>query len=136
MKKVFMNNRLIAIALFTVFSITAAPALQANEIKPQLPVELKYIGIVKEHVLFELSYFGDKAAEEIKVTIIDVYGNSIFSENISGTTFSKRFLLNKDEIIETPLRFVVTGRKSKETKIFEINRNVQFVEEMVIKIKE
>lgn len=132
MKRVFMNNRLIAIVLLTVFSLAATSAVQAKEVNPELPAELKYVGIVKEHALFELTYFGDKVEDEIKITIIDAYGNSLFSENIRGTVFSKRFLLNKDEIFENPFQIVVSSRKSKETKVFKINRNVHTVEEMVI----
>lgn len=136
MKKVFMNNRLIAIALITIFSLASVSAQHSNGINPKAPIDLKYLGVVKEHALFELRYSGDKVEDEIRVVIMDIYGNTLFSENIRGTEFSKRFLLNKDEIIETPLRFLVSSRKTKETKVFEINRNVQFVEEIVINTKQ
>ncbi len=135
MKKVFRNNRLIAIALITMFSLTSVSAQQQTGIKSTAPIELKYLGVVKDHVLFELSYFGDKVEDEIRVVIMDVYGNTLFSENIRGTEFSKRFLLKKDEIIEGPLRFAVTSKKTKETKVFEINRNISYVEEVVINTK-
>lgn len=136
MKKVFRNNRLVALALLTVFSLSAASEMQANETKPVIPVELKYVGTVKDHAIFELNYFGDNAENDVRVTILDVYGNPLFTENIKAVAFSKRFLLNKDEIIETPMRLEIVSRKSKEKVVFEINRNMRFVEEMVINTRQ
>lgn len=132
MKKVFSNNRLIALAFFTVFSMGAAPLVQANETNPILPVELKFVGKVMQHAVFQLNFFGNLDENEIRISILDEYGNYIFSENIKGEVFSQRFLFNPEEIAESPVRFEIISRKSRKKVVFEVSRNMHFVDEMTI----
>ena len=47
MKKIFSNNRIIAIAFLTVFSVALAPVAIATEKKPAVPAELFFIGNIK-----------------------------------------------------------------------------------------
>ncbi len=66
MKRVFKNNRLLAIAFFTVFSVATVPAWQWQMVatKPTLPVELKLIGSVKNQPLFQLNFNGNAEDNE------------------------------------------------------------------------
>lgn len=132
MKRVFRNNRLIAIAFFTVFSIAAAPAVMANEGKPVLPVELKFLGYIQKQPLFQLNFHGAAGENQFRIKIVDEYGNSLFSENIKGETFSKKFLLNNEENSDEVVRFEVTDVKTKKTFVFEVGRTSHSVEEIVI----
>ena len=134
MKKVFNNNRLIAIAFFTVFSIATAPVAIANNSNPALPVELKFLGNnVKNQPVFQLNFFGNAEENDFTITIRDDYGNSLFSENIKGEVFSKKFLLNTEEIGDEAVRFEITGRKSQKTIVFEVNHQSHLQEEMVVR---
>ena len=134
MKKVFNNNRLIALAFFTVFSIATAPVVMANNSNPALPVELKFLGNnVKNQPVFQLNFFGNAEENDFTITIRDDYGNSLFSENIKGEVFSKKFLLNTEEIGDAAVRFEITGRKSQKTVLFEVNHQSHLQEEMVIR---
>ncbi len=47
MKKIFSNNRIIAIAFLTVFSVALAPVAMATEKKPAVPAELVFVGNIK-----------------------------------------------------------------------------------------
>ena len=134
MKKVFNNNRLIAIAFFTVFSIATAPVAIANNSNPALPVELKFLGNnVNNQPVFQLNFFGNAEENDFTITIRDDYGNSLFSENIKGEVFSKKFLLNTEEIGDAAVRFEITGRKSQKTIVFEVNHQSHLQEEMVVR---
>lgn len=132
MKKVFNNDRLIAIAFFTVFSMAAALVALANDSKKDLPVELKFLGNIKTQPLFQLNFYGNAEENDFNITIRDEDGTSLFSENIKGEVFSKKFLLNTEEIGDEAVRFEITGRKSKKTVVFEVSRNSHFVEEMLV----
>ena len=81
MKKIFRNNRLVAIAFFTLFSVAAAPAALATE-NPVIPVELTFVGHVKNQPMFQLSFNGNETQNEITIIITDEYGNSLYRENI------------------------------------------------------
>ena len=132
MKKVFSNNRIILIAFFTVFTLTASTVAQAKDSAGSVPVELKYLGNVKDQPLFQLNFFGSPVENEFVITIRDNYGNSLFRETIKGEVFSKKFLLNTDVMGDESVKFEILGRKSKKTTVFEVNKNTTYTEEMAI----
>lgn len=134
MKKIFSNNRLIAIAFFTVFSVAAAPFAQASDSSNHrvMPVELKLIGSINDQPLFQLSFAGNAEQDEFTIVIRDENGNSLYRENIKGENFSKKFLLNRDEIGDGSLRFEVSSKKFNKTVVYEVNRNTRQVEDLVV----
>ena len=136
MKKIFNNNRLIAIAFFTVFSMAASPAVHAGEKKPSVPVEMKFAGFINNQPMFLLNFSGNAQQDEFTISITDEYGNSLYKENIKGENFKMQFLLNTDEIEDDTLLFNVYSKKTKQSVTYEVNRNSRFVEEVAInKIK-
>jgi hypothetical protein len=132
MKKIFSNNRLIALAFFTVFSVGMAPAVRSNDKNPVVPVELKFAGFIKNQPLFQLSFFGNPEQNEFTILIRDEYGNSLYRENIIGETFTKKFLLNTNEIGDNLVRFEIFCKKTRKSVTYEVNRNTRFEQEMVI----
>lgn len=134
MKKIFSNNRLIAIAFFTVFSVAAAPfAMAADSINNRvMPVELKLVGSMNNHPIFQLSYAGNAGQDEFTIVIRDENGNSLYRENIKGESFTKKFLLNRDEIGDGTLRFEIYSKKLSKTIVYEVNRSTREVEDVVI----
>jgi hypothetical protein len=131
MKRIFRNNRLVVVAFFTVFSLGTATTATAND-KYDLPVELKFIGSVKDQPLFQLSFASSALENEFTITIRDEEGNSLYSENIKGENFSKKFLLNNEGFGDELLRFEITGRKTNKTVVFEVNSQSRQVEEMLV----
>lgn len=134
MKKIFSNNRLIAIAFFTVFSVAAAPFAMAadSSYNRVMPVELKLVGNINNQPIFQLSYAGNAEQDEFTIIIRDENGNSLYRENIKGESFTKKFLLNKDEIGDGTLRFEIFSKKHSKSVVYEVNRNVRQVEDLVI----
>jgi hypothetical protein len=135
MKKIFSNNRLIAIAFLTVFSVAAAPFAMATDStnSPVMPVELKLVGNINNQPIFQLSYTGNTAEQdEFTIVIRDENGNSLYRENIKGGSFTKKFLLKRDEIGEGALRFEIYSKKNTKTVVYEVNSNIREVQDMVI----
>ena len=133
MKKIFRKNRIVAIALLTLFTTSVALSASASE-TPVVPVELKYAGKVNNQPAFQLSVNGNAEHNEFLVVIRDEYGNALYWENIKAETFSKKFVLNTDELGNEKLRFEITSRKSKQTTTFEVDHNTRTVEETSVNI--
>lgn len=133
MKKIFSNNRLIAIAFFTVFSVAATPFASANDSSNRaMPVELKLIGNINNQLMFQLSYAGNTEQDEFTIIIRDEDGNSLYRENIKGENFTKKFLLNKDEVGDGTIRFEITSKKYSKTVVYEVNRSTRQVEDLMV----
>lgn len=132
MKKIISNNRIIAILFFTVFSFAAAPAAKANDPKPAVPVELSFLGHIKNQPLFQLSFRGNEGQNEFTIIITDEGGNTLYRENIKGENFSKKFLLNTDELGDDPLRFTIFCKNNKKAVEYTVNRNTRTVQEVVV----
>lgn len=134
MKMIFNNNRLIAIAFFTVFSLAMAPAVIAGEKNPAVPVEMKFAGLIKNQPMFQLNFTGNPLQNEFTIIITDEYGNSIYRENIKGENFTKKFLLNTDEIGDNTLLFEIFSNKTKQSVTYKVNRNTRLVQDVKINV--
>ncbi len=135
MKKIIRNNRLIALAFFTVFSTFAATSVMANDsngVNHAVPVEMKFIGKVNEQPLFQLSFAGNAEQNDFIITIRDEFKEVLYRENIRGEVFSKKFLLNTEELGDATLLFEIESRKTKRTVIYQVNRNSRLVENVAI----
>lgn len=131
---IFNNNRLIAIAFFTVFSLAMAPAVIAGEKNPAVPVEMKFAGLIKNQPMFQLNFTGNPLQNEFTIIITDEYGNSIYRENIKGENFTKKFLLNTDEIGDNTLLFEIFSNKTKQSVTYKVNRNTRLVQDVKINV--
>ena len=133
MKKIFRNSRFIAIAFATLLSVCNT-VLLANDstLNPIVPVEFKLIGNVQSNPIFQLSYAGNTEQDVFTVSIIDAEGTSLYKETIKGENFSKKFMLNKDEIVDGNLRFELYSKKHNKTVVYEVNRSTRQIEELVI----
>ncbi|MBI3138978.1 MAG: hypothetical protein HYZ15_10365 [Sphingobacteriales bacterium] len=130
MKKIFMNNRLIAIAFMTVFTAAFAPAAVATEHNPALPAEVKYVGKIQNNPVFELTVTGTGVQEDYVINVRDEHGNILHTENIKAESFTKKFMLALEELGDYSIQFQITGRKSKRTAVYSVNNNNHNVEEV------
>ena len=132
MKKIFSNNRLIAVAFLTIFSFGLSTIAVANDKDPVVPVELKYSGLVQNNPMFELNFSGNAEQNSFTIIISDEYGNSFYRENIKGEHFTKKFLLNTNEIGDENLKFEVFCNKTKKSVLYVVNRNTRTVQDIAI----
>ena len=105
---------------------------------PILPpsVELKLIGSIKNQPLFQLNFTGNAEENEFTIIIRDDLGNALYRENIKGEIFSKKFLVNTEEMGDAAITFEIISRKTHKNAVYQVNNNRHLVEETVInKIK-
>jgi len=118
-------------AFFTAFSVASVPAMAGDSHKP-IPVEMKFMGYIKNQLLFKLNFAGTAENNEFTIIIRDDQNNTLYRENIKGESFSKSFLLNSDEIGDDKLQFEIISKKTKESVVYEVNRNIRVAEEMTV----
>jgi hypothetical protein len=131
MKTVKISTRLIAIALVASFAVAFASPALANEDKKTVPVELKFIGNVKDQQLFQLVFTG-KEETEYTIVVRDEYGNALYRENIKGSNFTKKFLLNTEDLDDSKFKFEVASKSYEKPVVFEINTQYSYVENVVV----
>ena len=123
--------RVLAIALVAAFTTALTSPAMANDEKKTIPVELKFIGNLKDQPLFHL-VFNSPEEKEYTVVIRDEYGNVYYREVVKGTAFIKKFVLNVEEIDDAKLKFEITGRGNEKPVVFEVNNQSRIVEEIVV----
>lgn len=135
MKKIFMNNRVIAIALLTMFTAAFAGSANATEKKPALPAEVKFIGKIQNNPVFELKVPGTGEQEEYIISVRDENGNVLHIESVKAAGFTKKFMINMEENNDEPnysLQFTISTKSSKKTAQYTVNSNTRNVEEVVV----
>ena len=131
MKNVLINTRIFAIALAATFAVAfTTPALAIDD-KKTIPVELKYIGNIKNQPVFQLNFTN---AEESQYTIVvrDENNNVLYRDNVKGSNITKKFLINLEEVGDVNIRFEITGKKTEKTVVYEVNKKSQVIEDLVV----
>lgn len=131
MKTRKISTRLLAIALVASFAIAFASPALANEDKKTVPVELKFIGNVKDQPLFHLVFSG-KEETQYTIVIRDENGNALYRDNLKGTNFIQKFLLNTETLDGAKLKFEVSSKSYEKPVVFEVNTEYRYVEDVVV----
>lgn len=130
MKKIFRNSRLIAIAFLTLFAGSITKADDSIRIKSAVPAELRYAGMINNDPLFELRVAGDPHQDDFTISISDYQGNVLYRENIRSASFSKKFLLNSEELGDEILLVEIMSRKTKKSLLYEIRSYSKVVQQV------
>ncbi len=121
---------IIAIAIFLLLSFTSVLASKTPNSISTLPVELNYMGVIKNQPLFQLSFSGSEEDNEFNITIVDENGYVFYNENVKGKKIIKQFLFNAEDLSTAKIHFEITGKKSGKTVVYNINRQTKIIEEI------
>jgi hypothetical protein len=119
MKKIFRNNRLIAMAFLTLYSTAAAASVQPDISFSDRQVELSFIGTIYHQSVFQLKV-NSSPGDEFTLSLTDIYGYHVYRENIKAGMFSKKFLFDTDELSDETLQLEVYNRTTKQTVLYKI----------------
>lgn len=126
-----MKNKIIAIALFAVTSITTSTTVLANDETKNVKSELKFIGNINNQPVFHL-VLDNIAAQDFTVIIRDDRSNVLYRYSSNDGIFSKKFQLNTEDIGDDAVRFEITTGKNSKPVVYEVNRNTKVVQEVVV----
>ena len=122
-------KNIVAIVLVTA-STFFSNAAKATDGGKSVPVELKYVGTVKNQPLIQLDFAGSKDENEFSISITDQHGIVLYSDNVKGEKFSKQFLLDTDDLGDAVLNFEITGKRSGKTVNYKVSRTATVVQQM------
>lgn len=131
MKKLSTITRIGAIALLFVLALNLSTQAQANNETNPAGVELKFIGNVKNQPAFQLTYNGT-TENEFTVVVRDQYSNTLYKDNVKGSTISKKFVLNMEELGDVDVTFEIYTKNSNKPVVFEVTKNTRYVQDVVI----
>lgn len=126
MKKILYTTKLVALAMAVVFTTAftndaTAKTLSDNPLEP-LSLSFNYVGTMSRSPVFKLSAFNPNE-DEFLVEVYDQDGVMLYTETVEGTNVSKKFLLNKYDLKDAVLTFKVTGNKTGEYSMYQIDCN-------------
>ncbi|HEY1201713.1 MAG TPA: hypothetical protein VGE79_12055 [Niastella sp.] len=125
----------LAIAALALSLAFTTPLLANEGGKDNPKTELKFIGNMENHPVFELN-LANKVEDEYTVTFRDEYGNILFNDKFKGAGLSKKFILKSEEFGDAALHVTVKSKNSNTTEVYSINRSHSYVEETsVSKVK-
>ncbi len=134
MKQAIKTTRMITMGLFTLCTMGLSEATFAR-VKTGNPVELKFIGKIKNQPVFELN-LNNNEADEYFINIKDENYNVLYSEKIKGENLSRKYQLAIDEAdLNAPefgVRVEVTSAKTHKTQVYKISSKTSTVENFVI----
>lgn len=133
MKKVMNKSKAIIIAMVTLISTSFSKPLSAMDKKVDpVGVEIKYLGFVDKNPVFEISS-NNAEVDNFFITIRDRAGNILYSEKLSGKSFSRRYRIDtQEEITDGGLRFEVRSANSKKTEIYVVGVNENVTREVAV----
>ena len=125
-----LRNVFTTALMVSVLFIDTVQAAEKNSGKTA-PYELKYVGKLQEHPIFQLD-IENTDKEEMYLTLQDEVGNVLYSDKFTGKKFSKKFQFEVIEGIGTKIRMTLSSRSTKQSQLFEINNVQKLVENVVV----
>jgi hypothetical protein len=126
--------RKIRIAVFVVSALMSsviAIAADRDSVALNSQVDLKLVGHYNDQSIFQLTINGPYD-NDVMVIVRDVYGYTFYKENVKTEFFSRKFLFNSDELGDETLQLEIFNRKTKQSVVYEINKNYRNSSDVVI----
>jgi len=134
MKQAIKTTRMITMGLFTLCIMGLSQATFAG-VKTGNPVELNYIGKIKNHPVFQLN-LNNNEEEEYFISIEDENYNVLYSEKVKGVNLSRKYQLDIDEAdLNDPgfgVRVEVTSAKTHRTEVYKISSKTSVISNIVV----
>ena len=122
MKKISYKTKLVSLAMAVVFSTAFTINASANSTEPTDPLSLSFVGTESNSPAFKLSVFNPDE-NQFSVEVYDQNNLVLYTETVDGTSISKKFLLNINDLKDAILTFKVTGKKTGEYSVYQIDCN-------------
>lgn len=131
--KVINNSKAIIIAIMAIISTSVISPVSAMDKKIDPPaIEIKYLGFVERNPVFEIS-MNSSQTDNLFVTIRDDAGNILYTEKLSGKSFSRKYRIDtEEEIKDGGLRFEVRSFNSNKTEVYVAGVSENTVREMAV----
>lgn len=134
MKQSIKTSKVVAISLFTFCTMAFAHPTFAH-IKIDNPVELKFIGKIKDQPVFQLN-LNYKETEVYYINIKDENYNVLYSEKIKGANLSRKYRLDIDPSELNSVGFIVrvevTSAKTHKSEVYKMSSHTSVTTDIVV----
>ncbi len=127
---------LVISSAFVAFLLFASSVQAANNgVKPEPPVEIKYLGSLDEKPVFQIN-FNNEDGEKAYLSLRDENGNIIYSELVKEKNYSRKIQLDNLELNNVKVTLSIRSKKENLTQAFQINHSLRTEENVeVAKLK-
>jgi hypothetical protein len=94
-------------------------------------VEIKYLGSVDYKPIFKVE-FENEGEDDLYLSLKDENGNTFYSEQVKDKKYSKKFQFENMDLDGMNFTVVLRSKNGTRSQMFEINKNVRQVEDIVI----
>ncbi len=131
LSKAFKNViTLTALFVFLLGSNNANASDNGDKIKAPT-VEIKYMGTVDYMPVVRVE-FDNAEGNEYYLSLKDDKGSTFYSEVVKAVKYSKSFQLENADLSGMRITLTLRSKKENSTQVFEINKSVRQVEDVVI----
>jgi hypothetical protein len=129
MKTFISRSKIIALAFVVTFSLASAKTFATY--KNDTPVQLVYLGNVNNQPVFQLVLNNDETTSYV-VTLRDASGDVLYSEEIKGKQFPRKYRVNTDEAGVSGIRFEVKNKKDNTKTTYTVSATSHVVQDVAI----
>lgn len=119
-----LKNIFSAIAIAAVLLVGTSAKAATNIETPIAQAKVQFLGEVNSNQLLFSVSFENKTEKPVYLTIRDNDGYVFYRKAFYDKQFSKKFMLNKEEISNANLTFVITTEDGEQVQSFKIDTNV------------
>ena len=136
MKQAFKSTKMVTMGLFSLCTMGLTNATFAG-VKPDHPIELKFIGKIKNQPVFQLN-LNNTEAEDFFIVIKDQNHEVLYSEKViaKDANFTRKYQLDITEAdlntSEFGVRVEVTSAKTHTTQVYKVSSQTSVHEDIVI----
>lgn len=135
MKQTMKTTRMITMGLLTLVTMGLSQATFAGS-KTDNPMELKFIGKIKNHPVFQLN-LNNNASEDFLINIKDENHVLLYSERVKAkdANYSRKYQMDTEDDLSTPgfgLTVEVTSAKTHKTQVYKISSQRTVNENIVV----
>ena len=128
-RSTFFKLAMVSLLLFNSFGI-----LQAQSVSKSPNAEIKYVGMLDNKLVFEVNYKNEAEAGFI-LEIRDGDGFEFYSAKFKQKNFRKRYAIDKNELGNISLTFVLASEGNLQQQEFDVNTSSRIVDEIrVVKL--
>lgn len=127
------TNNITKVLTFTLFAFLTLGMSQTGfaGMVDTTPVELKFVGNLKNQPVFQLDLHNEKAGEFF-ILIKDANQEVIFSETIKGTNITRKYKFLTEEVDVTALQLEITNKEDNTKSVYTVNRQLRTIQDVVI----
>jgi hypothetical protein len=127
-----IGKKFLGLSLAGFLLVGSASAKSPNDsITKEKEPAVYYIGTLDGQPVFRV-HFDNQENAVYSLSILDEDGSLLYSEKIKGKAFSKSFKFERTDRQNTKLRFVLAGNKGNKTQVFQVDNNIQVINDVVV----